>query len=103
MRARIENDEITLENKIEEERNNEDLGYSYEIYLIKDNTIFGKVVMSGSRLDAWAIHRHYIAVRQKDLKILGWLHKYNGWYGNDSEISVADFKRKMIEKAKELK
>jgi hypothetical protein len=53
----------------------------YDIFIKKDGVIFGKIEMCGDRMDYWANHNYYIAIRGKDLKILGMAKTINGWIG----------------------
>lgn len=55
---------------------------SYSIYQRKNGIVLGREELSGDRMDGWATHTHYIAVREKDKKIIGIGKVVNGWQGH---------------------
>jgi len=80
MKIKILSDEIEIKKTKNEIKNNSDILFHYDILNEKNGIIFGKNILSGDRLDYWANHIYYIAIRKKDKKILGTFKKVYGWY-----------------------
>ena len=80
----------------------------YENPKEREGVIFGRIVMSGDRMDAWASHVYHIAIKKsgRGYRILGWLECEYGWQGTyyrgvESQ-SPKTWKRVMIERANDL-
>ena len=92
--------EIRLKRTQKEMRMNSDAVGWYENPKESGGVIFGRIVMSGDRCDAWANHVYHIALKKsgRGFKILGFLHCSYGWYGKTGE-SPKEWKPRMIKLA----
>ena len=77
---------------------------TYYMYSKKEGVIFGRVEVSGDRLDGWANHVYYIAIDEITNEIIGTFHVSHGWHGTDAWGNYEDvrhWKRAMTQKVKE--
>ncbi|MGH9429311.1 MAG: hypothetical protein ACRD2L_23760, partial [Terriglobia bacterium] len=90
--------EISIKRSAAEINKERDLVGWYENPKLRQGVLFGRIVMSGDRMDGWASHVYHIALkpRGKGFTILGWLHCTYGWHGTYSVEKPKEWKLRMI-------
>lgn len=76
---------IKLNPNVVREIPNRCLALDYELYQKKNGILFGRTELAGDRLDKWANHKYYIAVKEDTKEVLSYAKRVDGWFYHDFE------------------